>query len=261
MFKQRLLTALVLVAFVLSILFFASQAVTLAFFALVAGLGAWEWGRLAGGGNVWHQGFPLLTIAGCVLLYWLPAIHIYLWGAAAVFWFLLVPVWFYYRWRLSAGVPALVIGLLLLLPTWAALWRLYEVGPAQLLAVMGLVWVADIAAYLTGRACGRHKLAPAISPGKTWEGAAGAALGVQIYGFVMAEVFQLNVSPLPYAVLLLLLTAVSVVGDLLESLIKRQAGAKDSSNLLPGHGGVLDRIDSLTSTLPLAALILTLVKS
>jgi phosphatidate cytidylyltransferase len=134
-----------------------------------------------------------------------------------------------------------------------------------LLAAMALVWVADIAAYFTGRAFGKRKLAPAISPGKTWEGVAGAVVGVMIYGAVV-----LNFSPLagnvplaaPLLVLLLLvLTAVSVMGDLFESLLKRQAGIKDSSNLLPGHGGVLDRIDALTSTLPLAALIVHLVRA
>jgi phosphatidate cytidylyltransferase len=134
-----------------------------------------------------------------------------------------------------------------------------------MLAAMALVWVADIAAYFAGRAFGRRKLAPAISPGKTWEGVAGAVVGVLAYG---GAVF--NFSPLAgklplsvplLALLLVTLTAVSVMGDLFESLLKRQAGIKDSSQLLPGHGGVLDRIDALTSALPLSALILFLVRS
>ncbi|QDX80506.1 hypothetical protein B9N43_04110 [Denitratisoma sp. DHT3] len=260
MFKLRLLTAVVLVAVVLAILFLAPSSWALAFFALVAGLGAWEWGGFAGGNPFfWRKLFPLLVMLGCGLLYLLPEIRLSLWGVAALFWLVAVPCWFRRRWPLVGNVPFLAIGLLLLLPTWGALARLYALGPTRLLAVMGLVWVADIAAYLAGRAFGRHKLAPAISPGKTWEGAAGAALAVQAYGFGMAAAFKLEVAPLIYAVLLLLLTAASIVGDLFESLIKRQVGVKDSSALLPGHGGVLDRIDSLTSTLPLTALVLTLV--
>ena len=124
---------------------------------------------------------------------------------------------------------------------------------------MAVCWVADISAYFVGRRFGRHKLAPNISPGKTWEGVAGGVFGVLIYGSIV-----LNFSPLREhwtigifgtMLLLLVLTAVSVAGDLFESLLKRQAEIKDSSQLLPGHGGVLDRVDSLTATLPLAALI------
>jgi phosphatidate cytidylyltransferase len=134
-----------------------------------------------------------------------------------------------------------------------------------MLAAMALVWVADVSAYFAGRTFGRHKLAPTISPGKTWEGVAGAVVGVLIYGGIVFTFTPLAGS-LPLAtpllvLLLMLLTAVSVMGDLFESLLKRQAGIKDSSNLLPGHGGVLDRIDALTSTLPLAALILYFVRS
>jgi len=119
------------------------------------------------------------------------------------------------------------------------------------------VWVADIAAYFAGRAWGRHKLAPSISPGKTWEGVGGAVVGVMAYGVGGALVAGISpLAKLVWAPLLVALTAVSIVGDLFESMIKRQAGVKDSSNLLPGHGGFLDRLDSQTSTLPLAALIL-----
>lgn len=261
MFKLRLLTALVLVAVVLAILFWAPEPLALAFFALVAGLGAWEWGGFAGGGIFWRAVFPVLVVAGCGLLNLMPDLRPPLWGIALAFWLVVVPCWFFWRWPLVGRIPFLFIGFLLLLPTWGALARLYALGPARLLAVMGLVWVADIAAYLTGRVFGRHKLAPAISPGKTWEGAAGAVVAVQGYGFLMAALFALEVSPLSYAALLLLLTVVSIVGDLYESLIKRQVGIKDSSGLLPGHGGVLDRIDSLTSTLPLSALVLTLWNS
>jgi phosphatidate cytidylyltransferase len=123
--------------------------------------------------------------------------------------------------------------------------------------------VADIAAYFCGRAFGRHKLAPSVSPGKTWEGALGALVGVLGYGFVAAWSAGRLVAAPPldlalFGLALAVFTAVSIIGDLFESLAKRQAGVKDSGNLLPGHGGVLDRIDSLTSTLPLAGLALLL---
>jgi phosphatidate cytidylyltransferase len=119
--------------------------------------------------------------------------------------------------------------------------------------------VADIAAYFAGRAFGRHKLAPAISPGKTWEGAGGAVVGVLVFGLILIATRapgMLNGPALAAAAALLVaLTALSIQGDLFESLLKRQAGVKDSGTLLPGHGGILDRIDSLTSTLPLVGLV------
>ena len=122
---------------------------------------------------------------------------------------------------------------------------------------MATVWVADTGAYFFGRTFGSHKLAPSISPGKTWEGAVGGGLTVIVYGFVFSSKLPAVLSDSFVLLLsaLILLTVISIMGDLFESLLKRQAGLKDSSNVLPGHGGVLDRIDSLTSTLPLVALV------
>ena len=138
---------------------------------------------------------------------------------------------------------------------------LHFVGPAALLMLLAFIWIADSAAYFAGRAFGKHKLAPAISPGKTWEGVAGAVAGTMIYAMICAEASPSlgaavqGASWPAFLGVALLLCAVSVVGDLFESLIKRQAKVKDSGTLLPGHGGVLDRIDSITSTLPVALLI------
>ena len=141
---------------------------------------------------------------------------------------------------------------------------LRDASPWVLLATAALVWVADIAAYFAGKAFGRRKLAPKVSPGKTWEGVVGAMAGVLVYGTVLDVVAHLWDIPIsfifvpsegiPAVVLMLVLAGLSVVGDLFESWMKRGAGLKDSSGLLPGHGGLLDRIDALTSTLPLAAL-------
>jgi phosphatidate cytidylyltransferase len=187
-------------------------------------------------------------------------------GISVAFWILAVPLWFRFKWTLAGNdFFGYLLGALVILPTWAAMVALHAVSTWLMLAAMALVWVADVSAYFAGRTFGRHKLAPTISPGKTWEGVAGAVVGVLIYG---GSVFTFTplAGSLPLAtpllvLLLMLLTAVSVMGDLFESLLKRQAGIKDSSNLLPGHGGVLDRIDALTSTLPLAALILYFVRS
>ena len=152
------------------------------------------------------------------------------------------------------------VGVLLLFSTWLAIVQLRSLGPLTLLAFFALAWVADIAAYFAGRRFGRHKLAPSISPGKTREGAIGAVLGVVMYGVLLRPGSPFETIPLWQWVLLLVgLTAISIIGDLYESLLKRQAGIKDSSQILPGHGGVLDRIDSLTSTMPVIAFLTILL--
>ena len=267
MLRTRVITALLLVAGLALILFALPPPAAVLTFAAIAALAAWEWGGLM------KQDQPARVMYSFVLLLFCWQLTVaaqqlvpVLLGVAAAFWILVVPLWFRYKWTLAGNdFFGYLLGALVILPTWAAMVALHAVSTWLLLAAMALVWVADISAYFAGRAFGRHKLAPAISPGKTWEGVAGAVVGVTVYGAIV-----LNYSPLagqvplaaPWlALLLLLLTAVSVIGDLFESLLKRQAGIKDSSNLLPGHGGLLDRIDALTSTLPLAALILYLVKS
>ncbi len=266
MLKTRVITALLLVAALALVLFALPPLATALAFAGIAALAAWEWGGLM------KQDHPARVMYAFVLLLFCwqltvaaaPLVPVLL-GISAAFWILVVPFWFRYKWTLAGNdFFGYLMGALVILPTWAAMVALHAVSVWLLLAVMALVWVADISAYFAGRAFGRHKLAPAISPGKTWEGVAGAVVGVLVYGGLV-----LGFSPLagrialatPLLVLLLvLLTAVSVMGDLFESLLKRQAGIKDSSGLLPGHGGVLDRIDALTSTLPLAALILHLLR-
>jgi phosphatidate cytidylyltransferase len=158
-----------------------------------------------------------------------------------------------------------LLGLLILWATWLALFAAKLVGTHFILSILLLVWAADISAYFCGRAWGRNKLAPTISPGKSWEGVAGAVAGVLLltWIWVRLDASQPDWSPSLYTRLMtwggiagvlsvLGLTAMSVVGDLIESLIKRCAGVKDSSQLLPGHGGVLDRVDALLPVLPLA---------
>ncbi len=180
-------------------------------------------------------------------------------AVSALFWLLCVPFWLRARWAMPGAGAASIVGLVLLLPPSLAMAHLRLLSPWLLLGVMAAVWVADIAAYFTGRAFGRRKLAPSISPGKSWEGAYGAVVGVVIYGFICFSYVgyaMADVGSVVFATAALVaFTAVSIMGDLFESMLKRQAGVKDSGTLLPGHGGILDRIDSLTSTLPLAGLL------
>ncbi|MDR2017246.1 MAG: phosphatidate cytidylyltransferase, partial [Burkholderiales bacterium] len=169
----------------------------------------------------------------------------------------------------SACACFAMIGGWLLFCSWLAMLQLRSVSPWLLLAVLVLMWLADSAAYFAGRAFGKHKLAPKTSPGKTWEGALGALLAVTVYAMALAPFMLPEASalrPLPVVAQWLIwlglawvLTVLSVFGDLFESLIKRMADRKDSGALLPGHGGILDRIDSLLTTVPVAALMVSLL--
>ena len=262
MLRTRVITALLLVAGLALILFALPPPAALLAFAGIAGLAAWEWGGLM------RQGQPARLMYAFVLLLFCWQLTVaaaqlvpVLLGLSVAFWILVVPLWLRFKWTLAGNdFFGYLLGALVILPTWAALVALHAVSTWLMLSVMALVWVADISAYFAGRAFGKHKLAPSISPGKTWEGVAGAVGGVLLYGGAVLVFSPLGgrvpLGAPALGLLLILLTAVSVLGDLYESLLKRQAGIKDSSNLLPGHGGVLDRIDALTSALPLAALIL-----
>ena len=265
MLKTRVITALLLVAALALILFALPPLAAGLAFAGIAALAGWEWGALMKQDQPTRVMFAFVLLLFCwQLTVAAPELLPLLLGLSVAFWILVVPLWLRFKWTL-AGNDAFgyLIGALVILPTWAAMVALHAVSVWLLLAAMALVWVADISAYFAGRAFGKHKLAPAISPGKTWEGVAGAVVGVFAYGGCVLGLSalggRLQFSVPVLVLMLILLTAVSVIGDLFESLLKRQAGIKDSSGLLPGHGGVLDRIDALTSTLPLAALILHLV--
>ena len=147
-----------------------------------------------------------------------------------------------------------VVGLFALLPAWLALVQL-QTNSVLLLVLLGVVWIADSAAYFTGRAVGRHKLAAAISPGKTWEGVAGALIAVTVYALGLHFSGFFSRGALIVVAAFLGMTCLSIVGDLFESWLKRSAGVKDSGRIFPGHGGMLDRIDAVVAALPAGAFI------
>lgn len=272
MLRTRIVTAAVLFSAFFLALFYLPPFGWFLFATLIAAVAAWEWGALMAWRSASRVGLGAGLVAICLGLATLEPAALgldsgffdsawrlgrWFYVPAAAFWLLVVPLWMRRRWPLPQSALGVAIGLVLILPTWLALVQLRQAGPLALMAIMAVAWVADIAAYFSGRSLGRHKLAPGISPGKTWEGAVGGGLAVVVYGFLLSPELPAALSGKPFLLLLVLvvLTAISVIGDLFESLLKRQAGLKDSSTILPGHGGVLDRIDSLTSTLPLVALV------
>ena len=279
MLLQRVLTAVVLLALLLPALF-ASSPLPFAWLTLVfIGAAGWEWARLNGGGPIGTVVAGIAVAAACGVgldLGWTRAAPSWPWWLATLLWPLGGAL------ALARGpagwprVPAAlrwIVGGIVLWVAWLALAKARTTGINFILSVFCLVWVADIAAYFGGRAFGRRKLAPAISPGKSWEGVWSGMAAVLVLAIVWAAVIDRSlpvdstslygalVARLGWAGLVgvvVLLAAMSVVGDLFESLIKRAVGAKDSSRLLPGHGGVLDRIDALLPVFPIALAMTTL---
>lgn len=263
MFSVRLATAAALLAvFVSALLYLPNPWWNALLMPILLGA-SWEWGRLARYAPAMRWVFCALVL-GSALALWLAAgagLAAAVFAISCAFWLLMAPAWLAMRWRVDSPAALTLTGWIVLVPTWLALSRL-QAEPAQLLALLGIVWLADTGAYLAGKAWGKHKLAVAISPGKTWEGIAGAAALVAVYYVALSR-------GLPDwdwwgnargVVLFAGVALISVVGDLFESWMKRQAGTKDSGTLLPGHGGILDRIDSMTSSMPFAAALLLYMK-
>lgn len=283
MLLQRVITAVVLLAILLPALFASNPLAFNIIVLVMLAAGAWEWGRLIGLRTVGAVVTGVVMLLLCLLTWqqgWLSNSYRVLWVVAGGAWVLLSVL------LVKAGVPAWgrvpqsmrwLAGMLALWVAGLAIVQARQIGINFLLSVLALVWVADVFAYFFGRALGlrftKQKLAPTISPGKSWEGAWGGALGVVLMAFAWVWIdaaqkvevasFYTRLYEQGWWLLLvaaLFMAAMSVLGDLVESLIKRSAGFKDSSQLLPGHGGVLDRIDALLPTLPLAMMLTSLVQ-
>ena len=283
MLLQRVITAVVLLAILLPALFASNQLAFNIIVLVMLTAGAWEWGRLIGLRAVGAVVTGVVMLLLCLLTWqqgWLSNSYRVLWVVAGGAWVLLSVL------LVKAGVPAWgrvpqwmrwLAGMFVLWVAGLAIVQARQIGINFLLSVLALVWVADVFAYFFGRALGlrftKQKLAPTISPGKSWEGAWGGALGVVLMAFTWVWIdaaqkvevasFYTRLYEQGWWLLLvsaLFMAAMSVLGDLVESLIKRSAGFKDSSQLLPGHGGVLDRIDALLPTLPLAMMLTSLVQ-
>jgi phosphatidate cytidylyltransferase len=252
--RQRVITALPLGLAVLGILLFMSPWVAVAVIALIFLAGAWEWAGLAGAGSALSRFVYVLAVAAGLWLGWTATADAdgllfflriaALWWLVAFFWIVLAPQ------RGGKGAAA-VVGWLVLVSAAVSLARLAMLEPngrALLLFMIVLIVAADVGAYFGGRQFGRSKLAPRVSPGKTWEGFAVGMLAATAVSATGAYFFGGGV--LPWLALGVMVALVSVIGDLTESMFKRRAGLKDSSGLLPGHGGVLDRVDSVTAAAP-----------
>lgn len=260
---RRLATAGALLAGFLVALFLLPPGGFALLVAAVIALAGLEWGRLAGLGVRTAAGYGAVLGVLIAAVAWLPPAgsgwRDLLLGAGALFWLLLAPLWLHRGMSGAGGAARAAAGAVVLVVAGVAALSLPRV---DLLLVLGLAWIADTAAYFAGNAYGRRKLAPRLSPGKTWEGVAGAIVATGIYAIICAwpgGPLNAAVHGLQWAAYLAgaaLLCAASILGDLFESALKRRAGAKDSGALLPGHGGLLDRIDSAMPTLPIAAILL-----
>jgi len=243
------------------------------FIGVITALGAWEWANLSGIQN--KLGRVAYTAVISIILYGLWYFDLdqnsnllyvaFAWWLSA---FVLVRTHPKFKAIWSGTVPRLLMGLIILLPMWMGFVQIksYPNSGYLIIFVMFIVWGADVGAYFAGRTFGKHKLAPNVSPGKTWEGVYGGiattTLVAFIAGLMLQDTIHMDLTIKQWVLLFaatFVVTAVSVVGDLVESMMKRHRGIKDSSNLLPGHGGVMDRIDSMTAALPVFALALSIL--
>jgi phosphatidate cytidylyltransferase len=263
MLKQRIITALILAPLALCGFFLLEGGLFALFIGAVVVLGAWEWARLAGfAAQSARVLYAVLVAVLLFVLYLIPGLAPWILVAAGLWW--LAATWLVLTYpasseHWSSAICKLAIGLLILLPAWQGLVliKLAPMGNWLILSIMILVWGADIGAYFSGKAFGKRKLAPQVSPGKSWEGFYGGMIACLLITLGVGLVRGWSFSEVLFSLFCAaVVVAISVVGDLTESMFKRKSGVKDSSNLLPGHGGVLDRIDSLTAAIPVFALLL-----
>jgi phosphatidate cytidylyltransferase len=262
MLNARIITALVALLIFVAALFYLSKSAWALFLMPGLLIGAWEWAALAKWPSVVRNIYvALLAVLAYVVWYLVTAdarVATFLYATALAFWLVAAPLWLLRGWQIRHPMLLGLTGIVLLLPLWLALVQL-QIEPRVLLLLMITIWISDTAALICGKLWGKRKLAPSISPGKTWLGVTGALAGVTLYYVIVSMNFSTGHIVLSGTIglaVFLALTVLGVEGDLFESWIKRTAGVKDSGTILPGHGGVLDRIDALTPSMPIAALIL-----
>jgi len=278
MLKQRVITAIVLLLILLPAMFYSDPGPFCVISILMISAGAWEWAKLNGYQKSTSLICGFICACLCAAMWRLGALEQstpQLWKIAGALW-VLVGAWVLRggvaAWSVHRPVIRLLSGLVALSLAWLAVAQAKIIGTNYLLSILVLVWAADIGAYFAGRSLGgryiHRKLAPGISPGKSWEGVIGGMAGVLVIAFTWrwADLAWMVQPPSLYSqvglkgewflvIAMVFMAVMSVVGDLFESLVKRSAGVKDSSGLLPGHGGVLDRIDALLPALPLAMML------
>ncbi len=260
--RTRVLTAVVLLPLAVGAVWYLPNPIFALLISALIGLGSWEWGRLMQLTMPAQTAYLLLVWAACAGAWLLTSdvLSLRMLMSGAALWWLAAAGWVLaYPAGLPAGTPRrllkAVVGLFVLVPAFISVSRLQgwtEQGPARVLTLFCLIWAADTGAYFAGRSLGKTKLAPAVSPGKTWEGVLGGLTASGLVAWLTgALLFQLEGGQLGLFLLLgLLIVAVSIVGDLTESMFKRHVGLKDSGQLFPGHGGILDRADSLLAAAP-----------
>jgi phosphatidate cytidylyltransferase len=256
--RTRIITAAILIGLLLVIILWLPPLATVIAMTVLLLAGAWEWSAFLKLRTLTGRALYVALIAACLPVLWQltvaePARSGVL--AVALAWWVLALLWVLFAPRRAAAWSAALAGLLALAPAWVAMVRLrvdVPRGAQWVLFALCLVWAADIGAYIAGRSFGRVKLAPLVSPGKTWEGVAGGLLFAALVALWGSRWFAVPVGQ--FVPLCLVVVGFSIVGDLTESLLKRFAGLKDSGTLFPGHGGVMDRIDSLTSAMPVLLL-------
>lgn len=256
MLKQRIVTAVILIPIFLLLVFFLPPVGFCLFTGAIIILAAYEWSNLMGLSHAPRALiFPAILILFLIasLAMYIPYVVYFavLWWILATLLILLYPK-SSTRWGQSVLVKG-IMGVLVLMPSWVAINFIREQnGIEAVLFLFVLIWVADSAAYFTGKKWGKHKLAPLISPGKTWQGVIGALVATIIVTILALSLMKVSYPIWPGAIIVSLITVIfSIIGDLFESMLKRKANIKDSGNLIPGHGGILDRIDSLTAAAPI----------
>ena len=258
MLKQRIITATILGLLIVSAIFKLPSSLIAIIFAVITLIGAWEWSVLIGADTFLKKIVYVALVGVLILTIWFyaqPTQKIVILLFASLWWAGIVVLLSLYKsnWLQSIHLQRLLkySGFVVLVPAWLALIELHYISPKMVMFLLALIWIVDIAAFFVGKKFGKNKLAPELSPGKSREGVLGAVIASIIVALIGIPILSINKQLWPYFVGLCVLTAmISVVGDLYESLLKRKAGVKDSGTILPGHGGVLDRIDSITAAAP-----------